>query len=68
MKDWNFALPDLQENLQNKEMFQAMSDTLYTYLYSIFKHNPRKNYDGIYVENWNYLYIDKDEERGYKKI
>lgn len=67
MKDWNFALPDPQENLQSKEMFQAMSDTLYTYLYSISKHNPQKNYDGTYVENWNYLYIDKNEEKGYKR-
>lgn len=44
-----------------------MSDTLYTYLYSISKHNPTRYEDGTFVENWNYIYLDKNEEKGYPR-
>lgn len=51
-KNWNFALPE------DGEVFKAMNDVLYTYLYSISKHNPKKSYGG-YKENYNYIYLDK---------
>ena len=35
MGKWNFALPDPEKNNNEREKFEAMSDTLYTYLYSI---------------------------------
>lgn len=56
---WDFALPDPHKNDYEKERFSAMSDILYTYLYSISKHNPLKYTDGTYAENWNYIYLDK---------
>ena len=65
--DWNFALPDPCQNDYEKERFQAMSDILYTYLYSISKHNPQRYADGTFVENWNYIYLDKNEEKGYPR-
>ena len=52
MSDWNFALPE------EDDVFKAMSDILYTYLYSISKHNP-KRVAGQYIENYNYIYLDK---------
>ena len=52
-KQWSvyFALPE------NDETFKAMSDILYTYLYSISKHNPKKK-NGVYLEKYNYIYVD----------
>lgn len=50
-KQWDFALPE------NDETFKAMSDILYTYLYSISKHNPKKK-NGVYLEKYNYIYVD----------
>ena len=46
-------------------IFKAMSDILYTYLYSISKHNPKK-VCGQYIENYNYIYLDRGPE-GEKK-
>lgn len=63
MGKWNFALPDPEKNNNEREKFEAMSDTLYTYLYSISKHNPQRYTDGTFVENWNYLYLDKNIEK-----
>ena len=60
-------MPDPNKNNHEKERFQAMSDTLYTYLYSISKHNPAKYEDGTFQENWNYIYLDKNEEKGYPR-
>lgn len=51
-KQWNFALPE------DNNIFKAMSDILYTYLYSISKHNPYKK-NGVYMENYNYIFLDK---------
>lgn len=51
MKERNFALPE-------DDRFKSMSDILYTYLYSISKHNPKK-YGGAYVQQYNYIYLDK---------
>lgn len=48
----NYALPD------DEEVFKAMSDVLYTYLQSISKHNPYK-VGGKFVEDYNYIYLDK---------
>lgn len=66
-KEWEFALPDPEKNKYEKERFTAMSDTLYTYLYSISKHNPARYPDGILIEPWNYLYIDKDKDNKYPR-
>lgn len=52
MKQRQFALPE------NDKTFSSMSDILYTYLYSISKHNPTK-YNGQFIENYNYIYLDK---------
>lgn len=51
-KKWEFALPE------DPETFKAMSDILYTYLYSISKHNPLRR-GGKFVEEYNYIYLDK---------
>lgn len=66
-KEWNFALPDPKKNDYEKERFQAMSDILYTYLYSISKHNPQRYPDGTFIEDYNYIYLDKNEEKGYPR-
>lgn len=36
-----------------------MSDILYTYLYAISKHNPNRR-NGQYLQQYNYIYLDKD--------
>lgn len=51
MKERNFALPE-------DDRFKSMSDILYTYLYSISKHNPKKC-GGTYIQQYNYIYLDK---------
>ncbi len=66
-KEREFALPDSEKNDYEKECFQAMSDTLYTYLYYISKHRPDRYPDGTFVENWNYIYIDANKEKGYPR-
>lgn len=62
--DWNFALPE------DKEKFVAMSDILYTHLFSISKHNPKPVYNdetGEYTEErYNYIYLDKNPKTGKK--
>lgn len=41
------------------DVFKAMSDILYTYLYSISKHNPKRVAGQPFKENYNYIYLDK---------
>ena len=61
-KVWNIALPDPEGSKGEQEIFRMMSDTLYTYLISISKHNPGRYSDGTPVENWNYIYLDGDKD------
>ncbi len=56
--NFNLGLP------ADKKCFQKMNDILYTYLYSISKHNPAKDESGNFIEQYRYIYKDKDPKTG----